>query len=415
MKSLLALFLAAIVCSAYAQPAITSEKTAPRFQSELANTTAPDSTLSRLLVGVSVIQAELSFLPAIQGFAAEYRIAIVIVNAKGDTAAKREESARLQAARLAETQSRRSYAFQQFAFDLPPGEYAAHIALTDLARNVSAKVVAAKTLRNYNAAHIALATSDALWLDRANGEAGNYDIMLLENTTNPKRELALYLEIMSRDRRAPLHVRQTIRNVRREIVLEQQRVWPRTSVIEKLLLPIRLEPLPYGSYEVEMMIQQGNLRQRASAKFRLAWDDIPATALHLNDALGAAKYLATEEERGILQAAMAQSALPEKQNVLQKFWQVHDTTSASGTYAVRTSFYQRLVEVEDHFGGARRGWQTDLGRVYLTEGVPDEIEVHTRATVTQPFQVWRYRKSPKEFLFVDRKGLGLYQLAVGRD
>ncbi len=415
MKPILLIVLAVLFCCAIAQSHSPAENAAPRFQYELANLTAPDSTLSRLLAGVSVLQAELAFLPAAQGFEAEYQIALNVVNAKGETVATREEKPRLQAASLAETYSRQQYAFHRFAFDLPPGEYSTRITLVDLVSNLRTEVVAVKTLRNFDATQVALAVSDIVWLERASGEEGNYDLMLFESTTNPNRALALYLEILSRDRQAPLHVQQTIRNARKEIVLEQQCEWPRRSTSEKLILPLGTELLPYGSYEVEMMIQQGGRRQRAAARFRLAWDDIPATALHLDHALGAAKYLATEEEGRTLQTAIEQESLPQKQNALRKFWQTHDTTSASGLYAMRSSFYQRLVEAEDKFGGEQRGWQTDLGRIYLVHGAPDEIAVHTRATTAQPFQVWRYRKRQKEFLFVDRKGLGLYQLAIGRD
>jgi GWxTD domain-containing protein len=415
MKTVLFLVLVALFCCTVARPQSPAEKTAPRFQCELANLAAPDSSLCRLLAGVSVLQAELAFLPSIKGFEAQYRIALAITNARGDTIATREERARLQVETLAETHSRRKYAFHRFVFDLPAGECATRITLLDLVSNEQAHVVAVKRLRNFDATQTALAVSDAVWLERASGEEGDYVPMLFENTTNPNRALALYLEILSRDRQAPLHVRQTIRNARKEVVIEQQRAWPRRSAIEKLFLPIDTELLPYGTYEVEMLVQQAGLQQRAQASFRLAWDGFPATALHLNHALAAAKYLATEEESRTLQAAIAQESLTEKQNALQEFWQAHDTTGANGVYAVRSGFYQRLVEAEDKFGGERRGWQTDLGRIYLAHGAPDEIEFHTRAKAAQPFQVWRYRTLQKEFLFVDRKGLGLYHLAIGQD
>lgn len=412
MKTFCFIFLFVVLRCAFAQPDSPTEKITPRFQFELANTVAPDSSLSRMLACVSVLHGELAFLPAINGFEAEYQITLEVANAKGEVAARREEKTRLRAHDVAEAHSREKYAFHRFVFDLPPGEYSARLALRNHASNQQASVVRLKALRSFDAALVA---SDALWFERASVEQGAFEPMLFENSTNPSRELALYLEILSRDLQTPLYVEQTIRNARDEIVLQQQRVWPRKSSLEKLFLPLGTELLPYGSYHVELLIQQKEKRQSARASFRLAWDGIPNTALHLNHALAAAKYLATAEESLALQNALAQISLIEKQNALQKFWQARDTSRANTPFATSASFYQRLVEAEDKFGGEKLGWQTDLGRVYLTHGAPDEIEIQTKAKVSQPFQVWRYRNPAKEFLFIDRKGLGLYQLAIGED
>lgn len=412
MKPILSLILAALIVRAEAQPFSFAQKAAPRFQYELANLAASDSTLSRLLLGISILQGDLSFMPVAQGFEAEYRISLAIVNAGGDTVAAHQEEARLRVETLAETHSRQKYAFHRFDFNLPPGQYVAHLTLLDRASHLHTQAIAAKQLRDFGAANSTLVVSDALWLERPSWEARSYELMLFENTTNPNRELALYLEIKSRDRDTPLQVRQTIRNAHNEIVLQQQRVWSRHGAVEKIFLPIGTELLPYGSYEVEMALQQGGAHERVVAGFRLAWDDIPRTALHLNHALAAAKYLASEEENQTLQFALTQEALPTKQEILRKFWQAHDTTT---THAVRSAFYQRMVEAEDKFGGERRGWQTDLGRVYLMHGSPDEIEIPSRTSKAQPFQIWRYRARSREFLFIDRKGLGLYQLALGQD
>lgn len=415
MKAFCFIFLLVTLRCAFAQPDAPAEKIAPRFQFELANTAAPDSTLSRMLACVSVLHGELTFLPAIIGFEAEYQITLEVLNTRSEVVAKREEQTRLHAHDLAEAHSREKYAFHRFVFDLSPGEYSIRLMLNDHVSNRQTNAVRVKALRNFEAAPSTLVLSDALWFERANGEESGYEPMLFENMTNPNRELALYLEILSPDVQAPLYVQQVIRNAREEIVLQQQRVWPRKGALEKLFLPIGTELLPYGSYHVELLIQQKEKRHSVQASFRLAWDGIPSTALHLNHALAAAKYIANEDESHVLQAAREQTSLTEKQNTLRSFWQARDTSSVNTLFATSASFYQRLVEAEDKFGGEKLGWQTDLGRVYLTHGAPDEIEIQTKAKTPQPFQVWRYRNQQKEFLFIDRKGLGLYQLAIGED
>ncbi|NUO84092.1 GWxTD domain-containing protein [candidate division KSB1 bacterium] len=109
------------------------------------------------------------------------------------------------------------------------------------------------------------------------------------------------------------------------------------------------------------------------------------------------------------------SCCAEKQAALNKFWQSRNTSAATIANEVRSSFYARWDDASDKFSGEKCGWQTAFDHVFLLHGPPDEIAVDTRMTAPQPFQVWRYHRSRREFLFVDRMGEGSYQLAFGQD
>jgi hypothetical protein len=55
------------------------------------------------------------------------------------------------------------------------------------------------------------------------------------------------------------------------------------------------------------------------------------------------------------------------------------------------------------------GWRTDRGRIYIIYGPPDDVE-HQTDQQFREFEIWRYNKANREFVFWDRDGSGDYQL-----
>lgn len=57
----------------------------------------------------------------------------------------------------------------------------------------------------------------------------------------------------------------------------------------------------------------------------------------------------------------------------------------------------------------KEGWETDMGRVYLIYGEPDEVEADAFSTTQAPWEVWTYYSSEQEsFVFGDLIGSGDY-------
>lgn len=80
----------------------------------------------------------------------------------------------------------------------------------------------------------------------------------------------------------------------------------------------------------------------------------------------------------------------------------------------KEEYYGRIADANAHFSGDMPGWKTDLGRIYITYGAPDEIESHP--TGTPPFDHSRYYHldglgQNVDFNFVDQKGGGNYSIA----
>jgi GWxTD domain-containing protein len=124
------------------------------------------------------------------------------------------------------------------------------------------------------------------------------------------------------------------------------------------------------------------------------------------------------------EAALAQAALfasPEvverlkgleedgRRLLLDSLWAALDPTPETDRNEVREEFVRRLRQVEERWSlPGRHGWRTDIGRVYVTYGEPDEIpEERSLRPATSPLddpreirsQTWIYRNPPALFRF----------------
>jgi GWxTD domain-containing protein len=110
-----------------------------------------------------------------------------------------------------------------------------------------------------------------------------------------------------------------------------------------------------------------------------------------------------------------------KRKFLADFWKKRDPTPATPVNEVRDLFYDAVAHANETYGEPNRrrsvpGWKTDLGRVYIRNGPPDET-FHRREGRSDPYEVWQYHRGKNRYyIFVDRSGgLGLYQLVHSND
>lgn len=112
-----------------------------------------------------------------------------------------------------------------------------------------------------------------------------------------------------------------------------------------------------------------------------------------------------------------------KGKFLEEFWRKRDPEPATPENEFRLEHLRRWNYVNAKFAkhhGAGNGWQTDMGRVYLKYGEPDDIERHPLSLDSKPWEKWHYdeieeglahpRQSGVLFVFVDEDGFGVYRL-----
>ncbi|MFC1627771.1 GWxTD domain-containing protein [Gemmatimonadota bacterium] len=161
-----------------------------------------------------------------------------------------------------------------------------------------------------------------------------------------------------------------------------------------------------GRYSLQLQLDgPGDLSLTANRTIHihrplLAWgDDLIATRAQLS-------LFAGQEAVEVLEA------LPgaRRRAFLDSIWNSLDPTPDTGKNEVRDEFIRRLRYADDQWrSGSRRGWDVDIGRIWIAFGEPDEIldERQTRTPVRpleEPRQIivrkWIYHESAVTFAFV---------------
>ncbi len=100
----------------------------------------------------------------------------------------------------------------------------------------------------------------------------------------------------------------------------------------------------------------------------------------------------------------------ELDNLIAAFWEDRDPTPGTEINEIKEEFYARVEEANRRYGGMTPGWRTDMGKVFIVYGEPDEIERHPFDPGYFAYQIWYYYSPRRTFYFEDRLGDGTYDL-----
>ncbi len=137
--------------------------------------------------------------------------------------------------------------------------------------------------------------------------------------------------------------------------------------------------------------------------------------------------IATELERIFINTQIATASLPTLQQYFYQFWQKRSELEPEKAW---TAYNQEVIKVNNTYSTqVRKGYDTDMGRVYLQYGPPNNITDvpfetsgyrHTAgssSTGSVPYQIWHYyslnnnRERNKRFVFINSSLLAAdYQL-----
>jgi GWxTD domain-containing protein len=122
------------------------------------------------------------------------------------------------------------------------------------------------------------------------------------------------------------------------------------------------------------------------------------------------KYIAASKEISQYENL---STLDAKREFLFNFFGARDPNPGSSVNEFKEEFLKRIETVESRYKTfTRKGVRTDRGRVYLTLGEPDEIELHPNDYNSKPYEVWYFNsvEGGIYFIFGDISGYSDYEL-----
>jgi GWxTD domain-containing protein len=279
---------------------------------------------------------------------------------------------------------------------------------------------------------------------------------------NPERLYGLFADQMrvffearsTRPEPGPWHWTARILDVRGHVVAERDSTaaaGPRLS--QTVAFDVATQPA--GGYDLEVETWQEGDRDTMArrARFGIAWQP-GSWKSNPQDTEDAVHFLLNTDQ----EVAFARMNAGEQERFLEEFWRQRDPTPDTADNEARAEFLARIQHANQTWkrAGSGRGMFSDMGRVYIRYGEPDEIlrqvipagdqtlsqllqemelsEDRAMGSVikkgpggdTRPFEVWIYegedRSAPdaalvaptrhrrRLFLFVDDQGVGDYRL-----
>jgi GWxTD domain-containing protein len=165
-----------------------------------------------------------------------------------------------------------------------------------------------------------------------------------------------------------------------------------------------LSLLAAGTYATR--IEAGE--QVAEGTFEILWS-IQTLVVDKDDGLRLLEYFGTHEDEKRFKKLEA----AERHGFWEEFWGRHDPVPGTPRNEFKDAIGARIRYANDRFGSFMPGWKTDRGMVYVILGAPDEIERHPFEVGSKPYEIWSYYSYRVQYLFVDWRGFGNYELYQG--
>src|SRR5919197_1653286 len=98
-------------------------------------------------------------------------------------------------------------------------------------------------------------------------------------------------------------------------------------------------------------------------------------------------YIITNEERETFRGLISDEA---REKFIEHFWEIRNPNPGAPNNTYREEHYQRLQYASDHFGVRGNGWNTDMGRVYITLGAPQQKARYVAQSGVRGMEIWFY-------------------------
>ena len=427
------------LCAALAVPASAQAAYTPVFDVEVVTRRAETAAGPRtqLEVYTAVPNPSLRFLARADGFEARYAVTVQVytLDANGEQqglVVSRTFERDVEAADYDATQDVDAFDRAVQSLAVGPGRYAVEVAVEDGASGRAVSREVGHVVRDVVSGDVAL--SDPLLLSAYDPAAGA-STPIVGATVSTELE-AFWVSY-------DLHAR-TARDVQvTYVVTEQNRVQERPSFAALIGLaprqqadlgtpvavtePLALEPgrtpaafrveteaLQVGDYVLTVRLEtpEGATLAEAEKRFAVRWMGLDSQIADLEQAIDQLRYVASESEF----RAIRNAPTPEEQRrQFLAFWGERDPSPGTERNEEMEQYYFRVAYANERYSRFHnRGWNTDRGEIFIVFGEPDYVENHPFNYGTQPYQIWSYYGQGRRFIFVDRTGMGDFELLLER-
>jgi GWxTD domain-containing protein len=358
----------------------------------------PESTLA--VLGVSLANRALHFVPEGKGFAASYSVELAF-RRRGTTVrdVEREETVRVSSSR--ETmRTDESILFQEFV-TVPPGTYAVDAVVRDRNNPVVASVEVIDSVPQFSGP--SLAEPIAVYDNTGRAATAAVPTIVL----NPRSTLRFGTDTL-RFYVEGYGLRRGAQIAARVIDVDSVELWRDTltmtgdSTLAKATIMMEPGDLPLG--RAQLLVEALGTPARTAAPFLVTFSDRWAVS-GFDQMVTLLRFFPRQD----LVAPLRSATKEQRAAAWRTFYRASDPVPASPQNEALDEYFQRLNEANEKYGEATNpGWQTDRGEVSIALGAPDrEFDV----AGSTPGLRWEY-EHPRLTLYFTDLGLGQMRLTV---
>jgi len=172
-------------------------------------------------------------------------------------------------------------------------------------------------------------------------------------------------------------------------------------------IDMNVDDLPLGFYEVSTAVSIPNSTKKVvrTGTFtmllgRAMFDEYFEETLEL---LG---FTAEDEDVERLRTISPEARIDE----WNRYWKSRDPTRTTDLNEELSEFLRRMRFTLENFSEHGPGWRSDMGRVYIQHGPPDNVVDRDGSTLGSRLKIWYYYSMGLAFIFEDSMGSGFYRI-----
>jgi GWxTD domain-containing protein len=361
-----------------------------------------------LSVVITLPYSSLDWIKVPHGFAAGVALSVAFEPHKPGRIYGDAWERRVSVGEFASTNSHAASLVERRTLEVPPGHYALHVTARDL--NGDLRSNASQDVEVPNFAKVPVGFAD-LELGTADSTGANFDPVTTREFGFNVTDLAARVRLFDRrpgnwPRSYSFHYR-ILDDTGREVSVGSQS-FSLSASADPLIVKPSSASLFVGSYVLEISLVEGKSKWRVERSFEVE-ESGPPRGKDFERILEPLSYIATPAEISALQA------LPPDQQAQgwENFWKPRDPSPDTPKNEAMLEFIRRVSYAERHFQGYGPGWRSDMGRIYIKLGPPDQTESHPPTTDMGATEIWYYSRPNRRFIFEDREGFGRFVLRSG--
>ena len=358
-------------------------------------------------ISCAVAYDALHFLKHGDGYRARYELTAIIYERGGRQVTGDSWRRSVEVATYDETNDRGTAATDEMEFNVPPGRYNLKLELKSLDTRAVGRIERSVTVEKMKPGELSLGTIrfESVSAERGAGAtevALNPTRVFGEDDPNVRVGVPVYGEPGSR-----YGLRITVEDERGMLKKSHEDTIVQSDFLSEYAYDFTVLDLEVGAHvlEAEASPLPEGRSVSAKARFRvvtspLSWGEDEEKML------AQISYVATREEMQLL------TEVPEEERgpVWDAFWARRDPDPTTQVNEFKAEFLRRLGYANAQFRSIVEGWQTDMGRVYIQQGEPDDIDSQPIGQMLNAWEIWYYYSEHTKYVFVDREGFGEFVL-----